>query len=164
MTALWEQDWVVYAKPPFGGPAQVLKYLSRYTHRVAISNQRLVSIGHGVVRFEYHDYADPNTRKQLPLPATEFLRRFLLHVVPKGFMRIRHYGITANARRQKKLARCRETTPDSPMLPILKSARYIEPPRPLHTPVFFPINSNTSGSRAAPLAIGCPCEREVPTI
>jgi Putative transposase/Transposase zinc-binding domain len=120
MTALWKQDWVVYAKPPFGGPAQVLKYLSRYTHRVAISNQRLVSIGHGVVRFEYHDYADPDVRKELPLPATEFLRRFLLHVVPKGFMRIRHYGITANARRQKKLARCREllgTTP-APPLPV----------------------------------------------
>jgi hypothetical protein len=120
MTALWKQDWVVYAKPPFGGPAQVLKYLSRYTHRVAISNRRLLSVANGVVRFAYHDSADPTARKQLPLPATEFLRRFLLHVVPKGFMRIRHYGITATARRQEKLARCREllgTTP-APPLPL----------------------------------------------
>ena len=120
MTALWKQDWVVYAKPPFGGPAQVLKYLSRYTHRVAISNRRLLCVANDVVRFEYNDYADPTVRKELTLPATEFLRRFLLHVVPKGFMRIRHYGITANARRQKKLARCREllgTTP-APPLPV----------------------------------------------
>ena len=86
----------------------MLKYLSRYTHRVAIANQRLLSVANGVVRFEYHDYADPDARKELSLPATEFLRRFLLHVVPKGFMRIRHYGITANRRRQQKLARCRE--------------------------------------------------------
>jgi len=108
IATLWKNHWVVYAKPPFGGPAQVLKYLSRYTHRVAISNQRLLSVANGVVRFAYHDYADPDARKELALPATEFLRRFLLHVVPKGFMRIRHYGITANACRQEKLARCRE--------------------------------------------------------
>ena len=100
IATLWKDDWVVYAKAPFGGPEQVLKYLSRYTHRVAIAN--------GVVRFAYHDYAAPDQRKELPLPATEFLRRFLLHVVPKGFMRIRHSGITANCRRQQKLARCRE--------------------------------------------------------
>jgi hypothetical protein len=122
-TALWKQDWVVYAKPPFGGPGHVLKYLSRYTHRVAIANQRLLSVANGVVRFEYHDYTDPDARKELPLPATEFLRRFLLHVVPKGFMRIRHYGITANACRHAKLARCREllgtTAPVPPSAPPL---------------------------------------------
>ena len=125
MTALWQQDWVVYAKAPFGGPAHVLKYLSRYTHRVAISNQRLLSVANGVVRFEYHAYADPEARKELSLPATEFLRRFLLHVVPKGFMRIRHYGITANCRRQQKLARCREllapSTPAPPAAPTAAS-------------------------------------------
>jgi hypothetical protein len=117
IATLWQHDWVVYAKPPFGSPQQVLKYLSRYTHRVALSNQRLLGVAHGVVRFEYHDYADHNQRKEMELPATEFLRRFLLHVVPKGFMRIRHYGITANRRRQQKLARCREllgTTPGPP--------------------------------------------------
>ena len=108
IATLWEDDWVVYAKPPFGGPEQVLKYLSRYTHRVAIANHRLLSVGNGVVRFAYHDYADPAAHKELSLPAPEFLRRFLLHVVPKGFMRIRHYGITANRRRQQQLARCRE--------------------------------------------------------
>ena len=86
----------------------MLKYLSRYTHRVAISNHRLLSIANGIVRFEYHDYAAADQRKELPLPATEFLRRFLLHVVPRGFMRIRHYGITANCQRGRKLQRCRE--------------------------------------------------------
>ena len=114
VTALSKQDWVVYAKAPFGGSAQVLKYLSRYTHRVAISNQRLLSVADGIVRFEYHDYADSKARKELSLPATEFLHRFLLHVVPKGFMRIRHYGITANCRRADKLARCRELLGQSP--------------------------------------------------
>ena len=117
IATLWKDDWVVYVKPPFGGPEQVLKYLSRYTHRVAIANQRLLAVANGVVRFEYRDYADPDSRKELPLPAPEFLRRFLQHVLPKGFMRIRHYGITANRRRQEKLARCREllgTTPAPP--------------------------------------------------
>lgn len=105
---LCAQHWVVYCKPPFGGPAQVLKYLSRYTHRVAISNRRILSVANGVVRFEYRDYADHHQRKQMSLAAPEFLRRFLQHVVPKGFMRIRHYGITANCRRRQKLERCRE--------------------------------------------------------
>ena len=86
----------------------MLKYLSRYTHRVAISNARLTFVGDGQVRFEYVDYADHHTRKELPLTAVEFLRRFLLHVVPRGFMRIRHYGILANCTRHQKLARCRE--------------------------------------------------------
>jgi hypothetical protein len=99
--------WVVYSKPPFGGPEQVLKYLSRYTHRVAISNRRILSVGDGVVRFCYRDYTDHSRSKEMTLPATQFLRRFLLHIVPPGFMRIRHYGITANCRRQEKLGRCR---------------------------------------------------------
>jgi hypothetical protein len=98
---------VVYSKPPFGGPEQVLKHLSRYTHRVAISNRRILAVGNGSVRFEYRDYADNNQRKELSLPAAEFLR-FLLHVLPTGFMRLRHYGITANCQRRSKLARCRE--------------------------------------------------------
>ena len=122
MAALWKQDWVVYAKAPFGGPEHVLKYLSRYTQRVAISNPRRLSVANGVVRFEYHDYADPNTRKELPLPATEFLRRCLLHVVPKGFMRIRHYGITANCQRKQKLTRCRELLGQSPPAPTPDTA------------------------------------------
>jgi hypothetical protein len=101
-------DWVVYCKPPCGGPAQVLKYLSRYTHRVAIANRRLLFVGDGVVRFVYRDYADHHRVKELTLAATEFLRRFLLHVLPPGFMRLRHYGITANCQRARTLQRCRE--------------------------------------------------------
>jgi putative transposase/transposase-like zinc-binding protein len=99
--------WVVYAKPPWGGPEQVLKYLSRYTHRVAIANARLVFVGDGVVRFRYKDYAAGGTTKIMELRAEEFLRRFLLHVVPPRFVRIRHFGLLANRARQDKLARCR---------------------------------------------------------
>ena len=99
--------WVVYAKPPFGGPAQVLKYLSRYTHRVAISNHRLRFIGDGIVRFAWKDYADHNAPKEMTLAASEFLRRLLLHVLPRGFMRLRHYGLLANRHREQKLARSR---------------------------------------------------------
>ena len=108
LTTLQHTKWVVYAKPPVGGPEQVLKYLSRSTHRVAISNHRLVFVGDGVVRFRWKDYADHSSQKEMTLPAPEFLRRFLLHVVPCGFMRIRHYGILANRHRKQKLARCRE--------------------------------------------------------
>jgi hypothetical protein len=99
--------WVAFAKPPFGGSAQVLKYLARYTHRVAISNRRLLSMEDGRVRFEYKDYADGNQTKVMTLAATEFIRRFLLHILPSGFVRIRQYGILANRERRKKLASCR---------------------------------------------------------
>ncbi len=108
LTALQQTKWVVYAKPPFGGPEQVLKYLSRYTHRVAISNRRLLFVGDGIVRFAWKDYADHSAHKEMTLSGAEFLRRFLLHVVPRGFMRIRHYGILANRHREQKLARCRD--------------------------------------------------------
>ncbi len=104
---VWDRPWVVYAKPPWGGPAQVLKYLSRYTHRVAISNARLVFVGDGVVRFRYKNYAAGGTTQVMELRAEEFLRRFLLHVVPPRFVRIRHFGLLANRARQEKLARCR---------------------------------------------------------
>jgi hypothetical protein len=112
--ALRRDAWVVYAKPPFGGPERVLKYLSRYTHRIAISNRRLLFVGDGVVRFTYKDYADASTRKELTLSAEEFLRRFLLHVVPRGFMRIRHYGLLANRHRTPKLSRCRLLLGEAP--------------------------------------------------
>jgi hypothetical protein len=105
---LYATPWVVYAKPPWGGPEQVLKYLSRYTHRVAIANSRLVFVGDGVVRFRYKDYAADGTTKVMELQAEEFLRRFLLHVVPPGFVRIRHFGLLANRTRQEKLTRCRQ--------------------------------------------------------
>ena len=102
-----QSKWVVFAKPPFGGPEQVLKYLARYTHRVAISNRRLVSIEDGCVRFEYKDYAHGNQTKVMTLAATEFIRRFLMHILPSGFVRIRQYGFLANRERRKKLASCR---------------------------------------------------------
>src|SRR5271154_3556938 len=99
--------WVVFVKPPFGGPEQVLKYLARYTHRVAISNRRLVAMEEGRGSFEYKDYADGNQRKVMTLEATEFIRRFLLHILPSGFVRIRQFGYLANRARGKKLALCR---------------------------------------------------------
>ena len=107
LAALRQQAWVVYCKPPFAGPEHVLAYLSRYTHRVAISNERLVALTEGRVRFRWRDYADGDRVKVMDLDGEEFLRRFLLHVVPDGFVRIRHFGLLANRTRQKKLARCR---------------------------------------------------------
>ncbi len=101
-------DWVVYAKRPFGGTQQVLKYLSPYTHRVAISNQRLLRLEDGKVTFGYRDYADGQQAKTLTLDGTEFLRRFLLHVLPRGFVRIRHYGLLANRDRTARLNQCRQ--------------------------------------------------------
>ena len=105
---LGEREWVVYAKLPFGGPAQVLKYLARYTHRVAISNYRLLSFAENRVTFSYKDYAAGNVSKTMTLETQEFTRRFLLHVLPKGFVRIRHYGYLANRDRQAKLELCRQ--------------------------------------------------------
>ncbi len=104
---LYGKDWVVYAKHPFGGPAQVLKYLARYTHRVAISNSRLLKLQEGKVTFRYKDYADDHRQKMLTLSAEEFLRRFVQHVLPRGFVKIRHYGLLANRHRKQKLALCR---------------------------------------------------------
>lgn len=100
-------DWVVYAKRPFGGPRQVLKYLARYTHRVAISNHRLLSLQDGRVTFRYKDYADDQRAKTMTLEATEFLRRFLMHVLPRGFVRIRHYGLLSNRGRTVRVNECR---------------------------------------------------------
>jgi hypothetical protein len=101
-------DWVVYSKRPFGGPEQVLKYLARYTHRVAISNQRLIGLSDGQVTFHWKDYARHGRSHRMTIGALEFLRRFLLHVLPLGFMKIRHYGFMANRFRAAKLARARE--------------------------------------------------------
>jgi hypothetical protein len=99
--------WVVYAKAPFGSPEQVLKYLARYTHRVAISNSRILSVEDGRVTFLWKDYADDNKTKTMTLEAVEFIRRFLLHVLPAGFVRIRQFGFLANRARREKLALCR---------------------------------------------------------
>ena len=103
-------EWVVYAKAPFASPQQVLDYVGRYPHRVAISNNRLLDIDDGHVRFRYKDYrADrAETQKVMTLPATEFIRRFLLHVLPAGFHRIRYYGLLGNRHRKDTIARCRQ--------------------------------------------------------
>lgn len=106
--ALRSRDWVVYAKAPFANTAQVLSYLGRYTHKTAISNHRLVDFDGESVRFRWRDYARGNAVKVMRLDADEFIRRFLLHVLPKGFTRVRHYGLLANCHRADKLARCRE--------------------------------------------------------
>jgi len=103
---LFRKDWVVYAKPPFGGPEYVLQYLGRYTHRVAISNHRLVSFADGKVPFRWRDSAHHNEQKLMTLSLDEFLRRFLLHVLPKGLVRIRHFGFLANRRRATLLPLC----------------------------------------------------------
>jgi hypothetical protein len=101
-------DWVVYAKPPFGGPAQVLAYLGRYTHRVAIANSRLVAMTDTDVAFRWKDYRHHGKSKVMTLGVHEFIRRFLLHALPDSFHRIRHYGFLANGHRAVKLALCRE--------------------------------------------------------
>ena len=108
LAPLRKAKWVVYAKPPFAGPEQVLEYVGRYTHRVAISNNRLREIDDGKVSFNWKDYRDHNRQKVMTLAADEFIRRFLLHVLPEGFHRIRYYGLLGNRHRAQKLARCRE--------------------------------------------------------
>jgi hypothetical protein len=132
LRSLFRQDWVVYAKPPFGGPEYVLHYLARYTHRVAISNHRLVNFQDGQVTFRWKDYAHGNKRRLMTLSAEEFLRRFLLHTLPRGFVRIRFFGYYANRRRNILLPLCRQlletnaqrclATPETPQ-PSTNSSR-----------------------------------------
>lgn len=108
ITKAVNRDWVVYAKRPFGGPEQVLKYLARYTHRVAISNHRLISMENDTVTFRWKNYTVGDRKAEMALGGTEFIRRFLLHVLPSGFMRIRHFGLLANRSRRAKLEQCRQ--------------------------------------------------------
>ncbi len=108
LAPLRKKKWVVYAKPPFGGPEQVLNYLGRYTHRVAISNNRLLDIDNGEVTFRWKDYRHHEQCKTMTLEADEFIRRFLLHVLPDGLQRIRHYGFLGHRYRQAKLVLCRQ--------------------------------------------------------
>ena len=102
------KEWVVYAKPPFGGPEKVLDYLGRYTHRIAISNHRLIEMNNGRVTFTWKNYKENGQRQTMTLDAYEFIRRFLLHVLPDGFVRMRYYGLLANCHRARELQRCRE--------------------------------------------------------
>jgi hypothetical protein len=108
LAAVRKVEWVVYAKRPFAGPAQVLDYVGRYTHRVAISNNRLLDMQDAEVRFRWKDYRDHNQQKTMTLAAEEFIRRLLLHVLPDKFQRIRYYGLLGNRYREQKLARCRQ--------------------------------------------------------
>jgi hypothetical protein len=114
---LHRQDWVVYAKPALGGPVSVLRYLGRYTHRVAISNHRLLAFDGERVTFRWKDYAHGGKQRKMSLIGTEFLRRFFLHVLPKGFVRIRHFGFLANRFRAERLALCQQLLTDDPPPP-----------------------------------------------
>ena len=108
LRSLFRQDWVVYAKPPFGGPLHVVHYLARYTHRVAISNHRLVDFTDGKVTLRWKDYAHGSKRRLMTLTAEEFLRRFLLHTLPRGFVRIRFFGFLASRKRGALLPLCQQ--------------------------------------------------------
>ncbi len=113
--------WVVYAKKPFGGPETAIQYLGRYTHRVALSNDRILDVSEGRVTFQWKDYRSQHRHKSrtMTLDAEEFIRRFLMHTLPPGFQRIRYFGLFANRHRKQSLALCREllTGPESPLLP-----------------------------------------------
>jgi len=122
LNEIMRSEWVVYAKPPFGGPQQVLKYLARYTHRVAISNRRLVALQNGSVTFRWKDYAHGNRPAMMTLQATEFIRRFLLHVLPKGLVRIRHFGFLANRCRRQKISLCRKLLDVAPAIKLQGSS------------------------------------------
>jgi hypothetical protein len=135
LRTLFRQDWVVYAKRPFGGPHHVLAYLAAYTHRVAISNHRLLALDHDQVTFLWKDYAHGNKKRKMTLSAQEFLRRFLLHVLPGGFVRIRSFGFLANRRRATLLPLCQH---------LLR-----ENPKP-------PAQATTSSSPAQPACFRCP--------
>jgi hypothetical protein len=108
LSSLYGKNWIVYCKPPFKNPEDVVEYLGRYTHRVALSNDRIVKFDGERVTFRYRDSSDNNKTKLMTLNASEFIRRFLLHVLPDGFIKIRHYGILSNRIRKTKLARCRQ--------------------------------------------------------
>src|SRR5262249_52007884 len=111
LDSLFQEDWVVYAKPPFGGPEHALHYLARYTHRVAISNHRILAVNESQVIFQWKDYAHHNKQRTMPLTCEEFLHRFLHQFLPKGFPRIRFLGGLANRRRNKLLPLCRALLP-----------------------------------------------------
>jgi hypothetical protein len=122
LRTLFREDWVVYAKRPFGGPQHVLQYLARYTHRVAISNHRIVDVDDTHVAFRWKDYAHHSERRTMSLVHEEFLRRFLQHVLPKGFPRIRYFGFLANRRRAESLPRCSALLAPVPRVPPMESA------------------------------------------
>jgi len=141
LAPLRRAEWVVFAKRPFAGPSQVLAYLSRYTHRIAISNRRLVAMDDGRVTFTWKDYRHSAAPKKMTLSAGEFMRRFLLHVLPDGFQRIRHYGFLANGHRRAKVALIRKLLD----VPVPQAAVAIDTDEP------------ACAERDAPEIPACPC-------
>jgi hypothetical protein len=119
--ALRKKPWIVYAKKPFGSRVHVLDYLGRYTHRVALSNDRIVKVENGEVTLSYRDRKHGDRKKTIPLMAHEFIRRFLLHVLPDGFMRVRHFGFLANRSKKQALPQCRKLLGANPALPLSPS-------------------------------------------
>lgn len=156
-----EIDWVVYAKPPFGGPQHVLEYLGRYTHRVAISNARLLQLQQGQVSFRWKDYRHPQRPKVMTVSAEEFIRRFLLHALPRGFPRIRYYGLLANCHRAAKLDCCRQYL-------ALRCADLL--PQAAHARAFYALRTGRDPRRCPKCAVGAmiqiqiwlPCHGPVP--
>jgi hypothetical protein len=145
LRTLYQQDWVVYAKPPFGGPEHVLHYLARYTHRVAISNHRLLSVSADEVCFHWKDYAHYGKQRALTLASEEFLRRLVQHVLPRGFPRIRYFGFPADRRRGRMLPLCRallhQARPQETPLLAKPSLRWKDPMAgdwPLWSPALAP--------------------------
>jgi hypothetical protein len=126
LRTLFRKDWVVYAKPAFGGPDQVIRYLGRYTHRVAISNHRLIAFDGDHVQFRWRDYAGGNKQRVMTISVEEFMRRFLLHILPQRFVRIRHFGVLANHCRSASLDLCRKLLQ---MTPLIRSPD-CAPPQP----------------------------------
>ena len=123
LVPLWRQPWVVYAKPPFASAQHVVSYLGRYTHRVALSNDRLVAMREGTVAFRWRDRRQGNRPRVMTLAANEFIRRFLLHVLPTGFMRIRHYGVLGNRCRTPQVATCRRLFAQPAPIPTTRRIR-----------------------------------------
>jgi len=146
--SLFKQRWVVYAKPAFGAPTQVLRYLGRYTHRVAISNHRLLAFDGTQVTFRWKDYAHGKKQKKMTLAATEFLRRFSQHILPRGFVRIRQFGFLANTRRATLLALARElltTTPKpTETCPVAQSRALMRGRTRVSLPVPNPFHAPTA--------------------
>jgi len=160
LAPLHDSEWVVYAKAPFGGPDRVLDYLGRYTHRVAISNNRLEELKDGQVRFAYKDYKHEQRHKVMTVSADEFLRRFLLHVLPDSFQRIRHYGLLSNRHRAENLTRCRELLAMPAPIPVPERS-YRERWQQLtgHDPLQCPQCRHGKMVRIAILPVGNPVQR-----
>jgi hypothetical protein len=126
VATLYEKQWVTYCKPPFEGPSKVIAYLGRYTHRVAISNNRILRCENGLVTFSWRDYKDSNTIKEMTVSAVEFIRRFMLHILPGGFRKIRHYGVVTSRDKSKRIALCRK---------LIEPVRGYKPPTALRSAI-----------------------------